>query len=89
MRNVLLGDTEIGVSLTGYTILVHKGEDGETGFWGEVVELPGCVSQGETIDELRAKIQEAIEAVRQYSITTAPDAPIHFDYWPHTETGTA
>ncbi len=33
------------------TVLVHEAEDGETGFWAEVPELPGCVSQGETLDE--------------------------------------
>ena len=44
-----------------YTALVHEAEEG--GYWAEVVELPGCVSQGETLDELRQNIREAIEAV--------------------------
>jgi predicted RNase H-like HicB family nuclease len=39
--------------------LIHSAEDG--GYWAEVPALPGCVSQGETIDELRANIREAIE----------------------------
>lgn len=45
------------------TVLVHEAEEGETGFWAEVPELPGCVSQGETLDELKENIIEAIEAV--------------------------
>ena len=49
------------VSLLGMTILVREAEEG--GYWGEVYELPGCVSQGETLDELRRNIWEAIEAV--------------------------
>jgi len=40
-------------------ILVHKADEG--GFWAEVPALPGCVSQGETMDELRDNIREAIE----------------------------
>lgn len=39
-------------------ILVHEAEEG--GFWAEVPALPGCASQGETMDELIANIREAI-----------------------------
>ena len=42
-------------------VIVHEAEEG--GYWGEVLELPGCVSQGETIDEFRDNIREALEAV--------------------------
>jgi predicted RNase H-like HicB family nuclease len=38
--------------------LIHSAAEG--GYWAEVPALPGCVSQGETIDELRANIREAI-----------------------------
>jgi len=39
--------------------LIHSAEEG--GYWAEVPALPGCVSQGETIEELRSNIREAIE----------------------------
>ena len=39
-------------------VLVHEAEEG--GFWAEVPALPGCVSQGETMDELIANIREAV-----------------------------
>jgi predicted RNase H-like HicB family nuclease len=39
--------------------LIHTAEEG--GYWAEVPALPGCVSQGETVEELRANIREAIE----------------------------
>lgn len=48
-------------ALESYTVIVHEAEEG--GYWGEVLELPGCVSQGETIDEFRNNIREALEAV--------------------------
>ena len=40
-------------------VLIDKAEEG--GYWAEVPALPGCVSQGETVDDLRANIHEAIE----------------------------
>jgi predicted RNase H-like HicB family nuclease len=40
-------------------MLIHKAEEG--GYWGEVPALPGCVSQGETIDDVRSNVREAIE----------------------------
>jgi len=43
-----------------FTVLVHEAEEG--GFWAEVPELPGCGSQGETLDELERNVIEAIEA---------------------------
>jgi predicted RNase H-like HicB family nuclease len=39
--------------------VVHQAEEG--GFWAEVPALPGCVTQGETMDELRGNLKEAIE----------------------------
>jgi predicted RNase H-like HicB family nuclease len=42
-----------------YMILIHQAEEG--GFWSEVPALPGCYSQGETIDETLKNSKEAIE----------------------------
>jgi predicted RNase H-like HicB family nuclease len=39
--------------------IVHKAEEG--GYWAEVPAVPGCVTQGETLAELRANLREAIE----------------------------
>jgi predicted RNase H-like HicB family nuclease len=44
-----------------YTVVVHQ--DPEGGYWGEVPALPGCYSQGDTIDELKESIREAIVGV--------------------------
>jgi predicted RNase H-like HicB family nuclease len=40
-------------------VLIHKAEEG--GYWAEVPALPGCVSQGETIDDVHTNVREAIE----------------------------
>ena len=38
--------------------IVHPAEEG--GFWAEVPAMPGCVTQGETLDEVRVNLREAI-----------------------------
>ena len=43
-----------------YTVLVYKDEEG--GFWAEVPALPGCYSQGETVEETMENVKEAIDA---------------------------
>ena len=42
-----------------YTVIVHNAEEG--GYWVEVPLLPGCLSEGETIDEALSNVREAIE----------------------------
>lgn len=41
-------------------VIVHKAEEG--GYWAEVPSLPGCFTQAETLEELRERAQESIEA---------------------------
>jgi predicted RNase H-like HicB family nuclease len=43
-----------------YTVILHPAEEG--GYWVEVPALPGCYSQGESVEEAVAKVREAIEA---------------------------
>jgi len=57
-----------------YTILIHEAEEG--GFWSEVPALPGCYSQGETIDETLRNTKEAIEAHLQVLKEDQVSAPV-------------
>ena len=41
-------------------MIIHKAEEG--GYWVEVPALPGCFSQGETVEEALKNVREAIEA---------------------------
>jgi len=43
-----------------YTVILHRAEEG--GYWVEVPVLPGCFSQGETVEEALANVGEAIES---------------------------
>jgi predicted RNase H-like HicB family nuclease len=44
-----------------YQSIVHEADPDETGFWVECLNLPGCISEGETIDETLANMKEAIQ----------------------------
>jgi predicted RNase H-like HicB family nuclease len=46
---------------TKYAVIIHQEPSG--GFWGEVPALPGCYSQGETVEELFGNLREAIAGV--------------------------
>jgi predicted RNase H-like HicB family nuclease len=39
-------------------IVVHEAEEG--GFWAEVPAIPGCATQGDSMDELMQNLHEAI-----------------------------
>jgi predicted RNase H-like HicB family nuclease len=40
-------------------VLVHHAEEG--GYWAEIPALPGCISEGENLDETLANVREAAE----------------------------
>ena len=48
--------------------IVHEAEEG--GFWAEVPAIPGCATQGDSLDELLANLREAIEGC--LSVDIAP-----------------
>lgn len=51
--------------------LIHEAEEG--GFWAEVPALPGCATEGETMEEVLANLQEAIEGY--LSVEPEPQKP--------------
>lgn len=40
-------------------VVVHEAEEG--GYWAEVPAIPGCSTQGDTLDELMKNVHEAVE----------------------------
>jgi predicted RNase H-like HicB family nuclease len=59
-------------------VIFHKAEEG--GYWAEVPALPGCFSQGETIEETKLNIREAIEGfleIEEKSIEIGLEDEIH------------
>lgn len=48
------------IERTVFNVIARPSEEG--GYWAEVIELPGCVSQGKTKQELLNNIIDAIRA---------------------------
>lgn len=46
------------LSVDSFTVYLHDAEEG--GYWAEVPALPGCVTEGDTLDEVVANINEAV-----------------------------
>jgi predicted RNase H-like HicB family nuclease len=60
-----------------FKAIIHAA--GEGGFWAEVPALPGCVTQGDTKEELESNLREAIEgwlAAGQDGLSTTTAAQI-------------
>jgi predicted RNase H-like HicB family nuclease len=41
-------------------VIVHQEKSG--GYWAEVPAIPGCATQGDTLEELLQNVYEAVEA---------------------------
>lgn len=54
-------------------VLIHPAEEG--GYWAEVPALQGCVSEGETREEVLANIREAAEGWLDVAAERAPVDP--------------
>ncbi len=55
------------------TVIIHNADEG--GYWAEVPALPGCITEGETKEELMANLQDAIQGwldVANMRATTEP-----------------
>ncbi len=57
----------------GYTVAIYKAEEG--GFWAKALELPGCASQGETLDEVTSNIRDAIRAWLEAALEDNDEIP--------------
>ncbi|RWN28223.1 MAG: type II toxin-antitoxin system HicB family antitoxin [Mesorhizobium sp.] len=56
-----------------FKAIIHEADEG--GFWTEVPAIPGCATQGETMEELVQNLREAIEgclSVEPLSFTSEP-----------------
>ena len=48
--------------MTTYHAVVYDAEPDEGGYWSEVLELPGCVAQADSLDGLLEELRLAIDA---------------------------
>jgi predicted RNase H-like HicB family nuclease len=55
-------------------VVVHEAEEG--GYWAEVPALPGCATQGESLEELLTSIHEAIEGCLSVDVARTESHPV-------------
>ena len=55
-------------------VVIHEAEEG--GYWTEVPAIPGCATQGDTIDEVLSDPYEAVEGCLSVDVqdVSLPDA---------------
>jgi predicted RNase H-like HicB family nuclease len=53
--------------------IVHEAEEG--GYWAEVPAIPGCATQGQTVEELMQNLKEAIEGCLSVDVATPNLSP--------------
>ena len=49
-----------------FKAIIHDAEEG--GFWAEVPVLPGCFTEGDTLDEVKQNLKEAISGILDQDI---------------------
>lgn len=54
-------------------VVVHEAEEG--GYWAEVPALPGCATQGESLEELLTNLHEAIEGCLSVEVAKTESHP--------------
>lgn len=62
------------MKVLNYTVKVHAAEEG--GFWAEVPALPGCLTQGETLDEVTSMAKDAIEGYLASLVSHGEQIPV-------------
>lgn len=64
-------DANIGqVRFMKLKIIVHQAEEG--GYWAEVPAIAGCVSQGESLEDLMRNVREAVEGCLSVDVLDIP-----------------
>lgn len=62
------------MKVLNYSVKIHAAEEG--GFWAEVPALPGCFTQGETLDEVIAMARKAIEGYLEGLVRHGERVPV-------------
>ncbi len=54
--------------------IIHPAEEG--GYWAEVPALPGCITEGDSMEEVMANLKDAIEGWLEVANSRSVIAPI-------------
>ncbi len=51
-------------------VIIHEAQEG--GYWAEVPSIPGCITQGETMQELIKNLYDAVEGCLSIDMDKIP-----------------
>ena len=51
-------------------VVVHQADEG--GYWAEVPSIPGCATQGDTMEKLLKNVREAVEGCLSVEVRDVP-----------------
>lgn len=51
-------------------VIIHKAQEG--GYWAEVPAIPGCMTQGETMQDLIKNLYDAVEGCLSIDMDKVP-----------------
>ena len=51
-------------------VVIHQADEG--GYWAEVPSIPGCATQGDSIEELLKNVREAVEGCLSVDVRDVP-----------------
>ena len=51
-------------------VVIHEAEEG--GYWAAVPSIPGCATQGDSIEELLKNVHEAVEGCLSVDVRDVP-----------------
>ena len=51
-------------------VVIHQADEG--GYWAEVPSIPGCATQGDTLEELLKNVREAVEGCLSAEVQDVP-----------------
>ena len=51
-------------------VIIHEAEEG--GYWAEVPSIPGCATQGDSMEDLLQNLYEAVEGCLSVDLESIP-----------------
>ena len=63
----------VDLGLISVAALVHQAKEG--GFWAEVTSLPGCITEGETLEEVKTNLVGAAQVWLETADDIAKETP--------------
>ena len=51
-------------------VIIHEADEG--GYWAEVPAIPGCATEGDTMEELLKNLYEAVEGCLSVDLKSIP-----------------